>query len=115
MGEPRVNHCQYCGASLRASQAPEPDASGVYHKDGPLAQIEQMAEWVSKLPSEHVEIRNKIAANLRAALAGHEKGLTPEEATQIRQHLLATGVYGAEWDAIWAKLRRLAARDEGAG
>lgn len=56
------------------------------------------------------EIRDWLRAKEKT-----ESDLTPEEATQIRQHLLATGVYGAEWDAIWAKLRRLAARDEGAG
>lgn len=51
------------------------DRNAVWHKDGPLAQIEAMAEWLDwPLDAEH---RRKVQTNLRAAVAalrgGHEQ------------------------------------------
>jgi hypothetical protein len=46
--------------------------AGVWHKDGPLAQIEHMADWADRsTPGAPLddETAHKIAANLRAAVA----------------------------------------------
>jgi hypothetical protein len=57
-------------ALSRAYQAADGGAVGVWHKDGPLAQIGSMAEWAER-ESEQVypdrETLGKIARNLRAA------------------------------------------------
>lgn len=42
---------------------------GVHHVDGPVAQVEQMAQWLEGLPTTDRETRDKIATNLRAAAA----------------------------------------------
>jgi hypothetical protein len=49
------------------------DASRVHHKDGPLAQVEQMAEWAESMKDPALnrdwETAGKIASNLRDAVA----------------------------------------------
>ena len=48
-----------------------PMHDGVHHKDGPLAQVRQMADWAARLadPTRNAdwETAGKIAKNLRAA------------------------------------------------
>ena len=55
--------------------------NGIHHKDGPLAQVAQMADWAeveARKPFPDNETLRKIATNLRASVAAlNENERTP--------------------------------------
>lgn len=60
--------------NVRISEAARERDPGVWHKDGPLAQVESMARWAERIEANPCayavrEDAGKIAKNLHAAVA----------------------------------------------